>query len=70
MTFEEFWKEVENTNTLPETAIQHIPMAISEKTKRRLMRRTPEEAVKMLNEVIEIINQGSVEKLDTLLSRK
>jgi hypothetical protein len=45
-------------------------MAISEKTKRRLMRQTPEEAVDLLNEAIETINQGSIEKLDTLLLRK
>jgi hypothetical protein len=70
MTFEEYWRKVEKTNTLPNTAIHQIPMALSEEGKRNLMRCTPEEAALLLQDAINQINSGSVESIESILGRK
>ena len=68
--FEEFWTEIEKTKSLPNTAVQQIPNALSDKIKSRLLKYSAVEAVKILLEVIEEINNGSIESIDTLLRKR
>ena len=70
MTFEEYWREVDMTHLLPAMAIDQIPSSLSNSTKKRLMKRNPEETATMLREAIEKINRGSVESIDSLVRKK
>lgn len=70
MTFEEYWGEVEKLKVLPNTAIRQLPSSLSAETKRRLMRKRPEETAEMLRAAIEEINKGSVESIDSLVRSK
>lgn len=70
MTFEEYWAEVEKLKVLPPMAIQQLPSALSPETKRRLMRKPPEETVKLLNTAIDEVNHGSVESIDSLIKKR
>ena len=66
MTFEEYWAGVGKTHLLPAMAIDQIPTSLSNSTKKRLMRKQPEETAEMLREAIEEINIGSIESIDSL----
>ena len=70
MTFDELWVEVEKLHTLPDVAIEQMPQALSSETKKRLSRKTPEEASWILSEAIEEINHGSIETVDALTWKK
>lgn len=70
MTFEEYWAEVEKLKVLPGMAIQQLPSSLSTETKKRLMRKRPEETVELLNMSIEEINRGSVESIDSLVRKR
>lgn len=52
MTFEEYWLEVEKLKVLPGMAIQQLPASLSIETKKRLMRKRPEETVSILQAAI------------------
>ena len=70
MTFDELWVEVEKLHILPEAAIEQVPQILSNETKKRLSRKTPEEGRRILKEAIDEINRGSVETVDTLTQKK
>lgn len=70
MTFEEYWGEVERLKILPRMAIVQLPTSLSDYTKKRLMRRSPEETAEMLMAAISEIDHGSVESIDSLVRRK
>lgn len=70
MTFEDYWTEVEKLKALPKMAIQQIPSSLSARTKKRLMRKQPEETAAILNIAIEEINRGSVESIDDLVKTR
>ena len=70
MTFEEYWVEVEKLKALPQMAIQMLPSSLSTTTKKRLMRKRPEETAEMLNTAIEEVNRGSVESIDRLVRKR
>lgn len=70
MTFEEYWSEVEKLKALPKMAIQQIPSSLSDKTKKRLMKKQPKETVELLNAVIDNVDRGAVESIDILVRRK
>ena len=66
MTFDELWVEIEKLHILPDTAIRQLPQILSSATKKRLSRKTPEEASRILSEAIEQINRGSIETVNAL----
>ena len=67
MTFEELWGEVRG---LPDTAKLQVPASLSESTKKKLVRRTPEEIEKIVAQAIEEVNHGAVAPLDDLVRKK
>ena len=69
MTFDELWVEVEKLHILPEAAIEQVPQILSNVTKKRLSRKTPEEVSRILKEAIDEINRGSVETVDALTQK-
>ena len=69
MTFEDYWTEVDKLKTLPQMTIQQLPSSLSVDTKKRLMMLRPEETVEILEAAIDLVNQGSVESIDSLVNR-
>lgn len=70
MTFEEKWKQVEQLNILPNTAIRQIPQVLSEKTKSLLIKKTAQEIAEIVNSAVDEIDHGSVETVDTLVLKR
>lgn len=70
MTFEEKWKQVEQLNTLPNTAIRQIPQVLSGKTKSLLVKKTAQEIAEIVNSVVCEIDHGSVETVDLLVLKR
>lgn len=70
MTFHELWKRVSELGVLPDAAIMQIPFVLSQQTKTKLTKKSPEEAVKIISSAIDEINRGSVETVDILVLRK
>ena len=70
MTFDELWAEIEKLHILPEAAIEQVPQILSNETKKRLPRKTPEKVGRILKEAIDEINRGSVETVDALTQKK
>lgn len=67
MTFDDLWREVQG---LPDTAKLQVPGTLSESTKKKLVRRTPEEIEKIVAQAIEEGNHGAVAPLDDLVRKK
>lgn len=67
MTFRELLKELETT--LPEMALQLLPMSLSEKSQQKLCELEVEEAGIILKQVIEQVNSGSVETIEILTKK-
>ncbi len=70
MTFDELWEKISELKTLPDTAIHQVPHVLSDDTKKRIARKTPDEAVRILQEAIEEINRGSVQTVDALVRKR
>lgn len=70
MNFKELWKEIEELNVLPSTAIDQIPETLSESTKKRLSHLTPQKAAAIISASVEEINRGSIRTIDTLVKEK
>lgn len=70
MTFEEYWVEVEKLKALPQTTIQLLPSSLSASTKRKLMKRPPEDSMEILRVAIDQVNRGSVESIDSLVRKQ
>ena len=70
MTFEEYWREVKKLGILPSMAIQQLPSSLSTSTKKKLMKRKPEETARLLNTAVEEVNRGSVESIDSLSKKR
>ena len=64
MTFEEWIK----TTSLPSTAKEQLPEALSPKSKKKLLERTDAEEV--IASAIDEINRGSVETIDVLVRNR
>ncbi len=64
--FEELWKRVEG---IPEGAKKQIPGDLSDRTKRKLEKLSPEKVSEIVNRAFEEINRGSVEGIDTLIRK-
>lgn len=67
MTFEELWREVQG---LPEMAKIQVPATLSESTKKRLCKYSPEDVAAIVAEAIEEVNCGAVAPLDELIRKK
>lgn len=70
MTFEEYWKQVEETGILPRVAVLLLPDSFSDELKEELMTKEPEDVAKTCQRVINAINAGSVETIETLLKKR
>lgn len=70
MTFDEYWSAVARLKALPDMAIQQLPGSLSIETKKRLMKRNPEETVELIKAAIDEVNRGSVQSIDSLVRRK
>ena len=70
MTFEEYWAEVVKLKALPNTAIKQIPGSLSKNTKKRLIKKRPEETVEILRSAIDEVDHGSVEIIDSLVRKR
>lgn len=55
---------------MPDTAIVQVPAILSERTKKKLAKLTPEEVGQIISEAIEDVNHGSVLPLDVLIHRR
>lgn len=67
MSFEDVWGQVHG---LPDTAIAQVPRVLSEATKSKLARKTPEEVSRIVAQAIEKVNRGSVKPLDELIKNR
>ena len=67
MMFDEMWKQVEG---LPDTAVIQVPGVLSEATKKKMEKRSPEEVSRIVLSAIDEVNHGSVEPLDTLIKKR
>lgn len=67
MTFDELWAEVQG---LPDTAKMQVPNILSESTKKKLSRKTPEEVGRIVTTAIDEVNHGSVEPLENLIKKR
>ena len=65
--FDDLWKQVGELHILPNTAIEQVPMFLSDKTKRQLMKKTAREVVEIVDAAVDKINHGSIEVLDELI---
>ena len=70
MTFEEYWREVDKTHLLPAMAIVQIPTSLSNSTKKKLMKKQPEETARLINTAIDEVNRGSIESIDSLVKKR
>ena len=67
MSFDELWAEVQG---LPDTAKIQVPGTLSEVTKKKLSRKTPEEVAAIVTAAIDEVNHGSVEPLENLIKKR
>ena len=67
MTFEELWMRVQG---LPDTAMAQVPGTLSEATKKKLAKKTPEEVAAVITAAIAEVNHGSVKPLDELIKKR
>ena len=67
MTFEEVWSQVKG---LPDMAMKQVPKTLSDKTKKTLAHKSPEDVATIVKAAIYEIDHGSIERLDTLVQRK
>lgn len=70
MIFEEYWAEVEKLKLLPKMVIQQLPSALSQETKKRLIRERPKEIAELINTAISEINRGSIESIGSLVQKR
>ena len=70
MTFDELFIKACDSAHLPEMARIQLPNALSEKTKKMVLKLSPEEFGQMLATAIETVNHGSVESIDSLVRKQ
>ena len=67
MTFDEMLRNVEG---LPDAAMMQVPRVLSEATKKKLDRKTPDEISRIVAEAINEVNRGSVKPLNELIRQR
>lgn len=70
MTFGELLDQACTAAHLPSMAKDQLPSALSDKTKRKLLKLSPEEVGRVLNTAIDAVNLGSIESVDTLVIKQ
>ena len=69
MSFEDLLDQACAAASLPEMARIQLPNALSEKTKKMVLKLTSEEFGQILSSAINTVNRGSVESIDTLVRK-
>ncbi|MBR3124993.1 MAG: hypothetical protein IKF42_06135 [Mogibacterium sp.] len=69
MTFDELFIKACESAHLPEMARIQLPNALSDKTKKMVLKLSPEEFGKILSSAINTVNMGSVESIDSLVKK-
>ena len=64
--FDELWKQVEG---IPEGAKKQIPADLSDSTKRKLEKQSPEIIAEIVNKALGEISKGSVLAIDVLIRK-
>ena len=64
--FEELWKQVEG---IPEGVKKQIPGDLSDRTKRKLEKLSPEKIAEIINKAFDELNKGSVLEMDVLIRK-
>ena len=67
MTFEDLWKQVKG---LPDTAMAQIPDVLSDNTKKRLAKRSPNEVKEIILSAIYEVDHGSVSRLEEQVQKR
>ena len=67
MTFDELLDKACTTAGLPEMARMQLPNSLGAETKKIVMKLSPEELGRVLNDAIDAVNHGSVEPIDMLV---
>ena len=67
MTFEELLDKACTAAHLPDMSRIQLPSALSDKTKRKMLKLSPEEVGQVLNSAIDAVNHGSVKSIDSLV---
>ena len=67
MQFGDLMAELEGV--LPEMALRFLPMSLSRESQQKLCELEPEDAGKILNHVIDLINCGSIETVESLTQK-
>ena len=68
--FYDFIHKIEELHVLPGSAVDLLPDALTERSRTGLMKRSPEDAAKVILDAIREIEQGSVARVDTLIWEK
>lgn len=67
--FDMLWLEIKDKELLPFDILDSVPRLLSEKTKKKLIKKTPEEVAGAIKTTIDKINAGSKETIDTLIRK-
>lgn len=70
MTFDELFIKACDSAHLPEMARIQLPNALSDKTKKMVLKLSPEEFGQILATAIDTVNRGSVESIDSLVRKQ
>ena len=68
--FEMLWKDVEEKKLLSYDIIESIPHLITEKTKKKLIKKNPVEVAAVIKSAIDKVNAGSTDSIDVLIWKK
>lgn len=73
MTFDELLKEIKRISekSFPEAALIQLPMVISPQVQEKILNsgKSPEELAEIILKAIDLIDRGSVEKVERLVER-
>ncbi len=69
MNFDELWEQIWEHMNLPNAAKVQLPSSLSDKTKQKLLlcNKSVIEIASITEKIVEDINQGSIESIDSLM---
>ena len=70
MPFDELMDEIWKSSSLPRIAREQFPRSLSDTTKNKLIKKTPEEIAQMFQRTIAEIDGGSTVSIDALVNEK
>lgn len=68
--FKNLWDEVKEKHLLPDTAVYNLPELLSRETKGRMCQLDLKEVIRIIEEAIDEINNGSIKSMDQLVREK